>query len=250
MHAQWIRQHTITFETHGGSPVPDAVTADVGTAVPQPADPTRTDGYRFLGWFNAASGGTEYTWDHTLTANITMHAQWVRQHTITFETHGGSPVPDAVTADTGTAVPKPADPTRTDGYRFLGWFPAASGGAAYTWDHTLTADVTMHAQWRPEASIGITITDHDGKLLEDPGKAISISKAGNDHDPSFTATVNNGYTVIQWYLNGDPIDGSRGKADSIRMNAQDYPKGSYYLGISATRGGVYYSTDIYFTVTD
>jgi hypothetical protein len=171
------------------------------------------------------------------------------QHTITFDSHGGSEV-SSISANTGTEVKKPADPTKTGGYRFLGWFNAASGGTEYSaWDHTLTADITMHAQWRPELSIGVTITDHDGKLL-DLGKEITISKTGNGHDTGFTAGVNHESYTVQWYLNGDPIDGSRGKALSIRINAQDYPKGNYYLGISVTRDGVYYSTDIYFTVTD
>jgi hypothetical protein len=249
MHAQWIPRHTITFDSHEGSPVPDAVTADEGAKVPKPENPTRTGGYRFLGWFPTANGGAAYTWDHTVTESITMHAQWVRQYTITFETHGGSPVPDAVTADTGAKIPQPENPARTGGYRFLGWFPTANGGAAYAWDHTVTESITMHAQWRPEGSMGITITDQDGGIL-DLGKEITISKTGNGHDTGFTAGVNYEYYTVQWYLDGDPLDGGRGKADSIRINAQEYPKGSYYLGISVTQGGVYYSTDIYFTVTD
>jgi membrane carboxypeptidase/penicillin-binding protein PbpC len=135
------------------------------------------------------------------------------------------------------------------GHRFLGWFAAPSGGEPYTWNYTLIGDVTMHAQWRPEVAMEITINDHDGKLLElDKEIPIIISKSGDD--TSFTATVNGDYYDIQWYLNGDPIDGDRGTASSIRINARNYPKGNYYLGVSVTSGRVYYSRDICFTVTD
>jgi uncharacterized repeat protein (TIGR02543 family) len=65
-------------------------------------------------------------------------------YTISFESHGGS----AVTANTGTAVAKPADPA-WDGYVFTGWYSAVSGGTEYIWPHNLTGNVTMHAQWEP-----------------------------------------------------------------------------------------------------
>jgi hypothetical protein len=178
-----------------------------------------------------------------------MHAQWVRQYTIAFDSHEGSELP-SITEDVGTSVPKPKDPTRTGGYGFLGWFEDPAGGVAYPWPHDLTDDITMHAQWLPEVTIDITINDHDGGIL-DIDQTITISKTADVYDADFTATVNHEYSTLQWYLNGDPIDGDLGKADSIRVNAQKYQEGSYYLGVSVIKdGGVYYySKNIYFTVT-
>jgi uncharacterized repeat protein (TIGR02543 family) len=158
MYAQWqdnsqgpLTQYTIAFDSHGGLVV-EAITQNEGTQISQPADPT-LPGYDFTGWFDAPSGGTLYAWPYTVTGNVTMHAQWrdsslppLTQYTITFDPHGGSDTP-SITTDTGTAVDRPADPTRT-GYTFLDWYSAASGGTPYTWPHTLTADVTMHAQWQ------------------------------------------------------------------------------------------------------
>ncbi|MDR1129259.1 MAG: InlB B-repeat-containing protein, partial [Treponema sp.] len=143
-------QHTITFDSHEGSAV-TPITANTGTPVDKPTDPTRTD-YSFLGWFDAESGGGLYPWPHTLTANVTMHAQWQdssqpppTQYIITFDSHSGSAVP-SIPANVNTAVNKPTDPTRT-GYSFQGWFSAATGGTEYAWPHTLTGDITMHAHW-------------------------------------------------------------------------------------------------------
>ncbi|MDR1353144.1 MAG: InlB B-repeat-containing protein, partial [Treponema sp.] len=66
-------QYTLTFNTHGGSAVA-AISAAGGTQIAKPTDPTRS-GFTFTGWFSAETGGTLYAWPHTLTANVTMHAQ-------------------------------------------------------------------------------------------------------------------------------------------------------------------------------
>jgi uncharacterized repeat protein (TIGR02543 family) len=327
-------QYTITFESHGGSVV-QPVTANVGTAVSQPADPTWT-GYTFVGWFNAETGGVLYSWPHVLTANITMHAQWQdnsqpppTRYTITFESHGGSEV-QPITVNEGTAVSKPADPTWA-GYTFMGWFDAETGGVLYSWPHTLTATVTIHAQWTAiaytvvynanngsgtispsshtydipknlsvntftrtgyiflswnteangngkdyadEASIlnlsstgGATVTlyaqwvsavninisvwiNEDGNILVSSND-VTISKSGSGTNAAgFSAGVTGAYSGVQWYLNGDPISGSQGTAQSITINAADYENKSYYLGVSVSKDGVPYSADIHFRVID
>jgi uncharacterized repeat protein (TIGR02543 family) len=171
MHAQWRDstlpqpvQYAITFNSHEGSAV-QAITANKGTAVSKPIDPTLS-GYTFQGWYSAASSGNQYTWPHSLTGNVTMHAQWQEngspqptQYTIIFDNHGGSAV-TAITANEGAAVSKPADPTLS-GYTFNGWYSAASGGTQYTWPHSLTGNVTMHAQWTA-VSYTISYTLNDG----------------------------------------------------------------------------------------
>ena len=109
-----VGKFTIEFNTNGGSKI-DSITADFGAAVTKPADPTR-DGYDFIGWDKEIP---ETMPDEYLVIN----AQWkAKEYTITFNTDGGSAV-DAITADFGATVTKPADPTKT-GYTFAGWSPA------------------------------------------------------------------------------------------------------------------------------
>jgi uncharacterized repeat protein (TIGR02543 family) len=207
MHAHWRAdeepppaRHTLTFDSHGGSPV-EAVTADEGTPVSKPADPARS-GHTFRGWYSAESGGTLYSWPHTLNAGLTMHAQWqadaeppLPQYTLTFDSHGGSAVA-AVTADEGAAVPKPADPTRP-GYTFQGWFDAESGGAASTWPHTLSVNVTMHAQWTVE---NYTITYHlNGGTNGANPAAYTVESAAI----TLAAPTRADYTFRGWYDNQD-----------------------------------------------
>ena len=158
--------------------------------MPKPADP-EWSGHGFINWFDAASGGTAYTWPHTLSADVTMNAQWPAQHTITFESQGGSEVA-AITGHAGTEANKPADPTRS-GYAFAGWFDAASGGTAYSWPHTLNASVTMHAQWQAIV-YNIVYTLNDG-----------INAAGNpatytieDSAITLNAPSRDGYSLEGW----------------------------------------------------
>jgi uncharacterized repeat protein (TIGR02543 family) len=164
MYAQWtVTTYTITFDSHEGSPV-GAITANTGAQVAKPADSLRAD-YTFNGWYNAANGGTAYTWPYTLTGNVTMHAQWTAIYTIIFDSHDGSTVAP-VTVNAGTPIPKPADPMKT-GYTFLGWFNTASGGTAYTWPHTLNGNTTMHAQWTA-ISYNITYNNLNGASNPNP----------------------------------------------------------------------------------
>jgi uncharacterized protein YjdB len=52
-----------------------------------------------------------------------LTAQWtINRYTITFDSNGGSAV-DPITADYGSELTRPADPTR-EGYTFAGWSPA------------------------------------------------------------------------------------------------------------------------------
>ncbi len=110
--AKWkVNSYTITFDTVGGSEIAP-ITQDYGTAITAPANPTR-EGYTFMGWDKAIPT--------TMPAeNMTVTAQWeVNQHTITFDTAGGSEIAP-ITQDYGTNITAPAAPTR-EGYTFMGW---------------------------------------------------------------------------------------------------------------------------------
>jgi uncharacterized repeat protein (TIGR02543 family) len=112
----------------------------------------------------------------------TTNTEDPEQHTITFNSQEGSPV-DPITENEGTEVAKPADPTRSGGYTFKGWYNAASGGTLYTWPHTLNADVTMYAQWEPPVetppvltgTVTVTGTPQSGQVLT----AVTTSLGGS-----------------------------------------------------------------------
>jgi uncharacterized repeat protein (TIGR02543 family) len=197
MHAQWepVPRHTLTFNSHEGTTV-SPIMANEGTAIPKPTDPTRS-GYSFAGWHDAETGGVLYAWPYTLDADVTMHAQWIPRRTLTFDSHSGTPV-SAITANEGEEVAKPNDPTR-NGYTFLGWFNAASGGTLYAWPHTLSADVTMHAQWQdnslpPPERYTLTFDSHGGTLVT----AITANEGTELAKPT-TDPVLTGHTFNGWF---------------------------------------------------
>jgi uncharacterized repeat protein (TIGR02543 family) len=110
--AQWtVNTYTMTFDSAGGSLV-DAITQAFGTALSNPANPTKT-GYTFAGWSPQVPS--------TVPAqHQNFTAQWtVNTYTLTFDTTGGSVIEPIVQAY-GTSIVAPANPTR-EGYVFNGW---------------------------------------------------------------------------------------------------------------------------------
>ena len=115
---QLTANYTVTFDTDGGSNAAQQ-TVHYGDKAVKPADPTKS-GYTFDGWYKEAEHNSEYKFDVPVKKNITLYAKWnVNQYTITFDSNGGTAV-DSITADYGTAITAPSDPTRT-GYIFAGW---------------------------------------------------------------------------------------------------------------------------------
>jgi uncharacterized repeat protein (TIGR02543 family) len=192
-------QYTITFDSHGGSAVP-SVTADEGTAVPKPNDPTR-DGYAFAGWFNAASGGAVYAWPHTLTESITVHARWTAiAYAITYELNGGSNDPENPATYT---VESPAitlkAPTR-DSHTFQGWYDNGGfiGNTVASIPAGSTGDKTFYARWQedslpPPVQYTITFDSHGGSAVPSvtANEGTAVSKPD---DPAW-----DGYVFTGWF---------------------------------------------------
>jgi uncharacterized repeat protein (TIGR02543 family) len=246
MHAQWQEngppQYTITFNTHGDTAV-GAVTQNAGTTVSRPdPDPEKT-GYTFLGWYSEETGGTLYAWPHTLTASITMHAHWwddnngppPAQYTIGFDSHGGTDVA-AIPAYAGAAIAKPApDPARTD-YSFTGWYSEETGGTMYAWPHTLTADITMHAQWQAVPTYTITFESHGGTNV-----AAITQYEGTPVSKPTPDPAKGGYTFTGWFseeTGGAPYTWPHTLTGNLTMHAQwqDNSQTQYTIGFN-THGG-------------
>jgi uncharacterized repeat protein (TIGR02543 family) len=86
------------------------------------------------------------------TTVFTIHADVVGdpdppQFTIRLNLTGGTAVhEERMTEPDGTLEALPYPPTR-EGFVFVGWFTAASGGAEVTTDMVFTADATLYARW-------------------------------------------------------------------------------------------------------
>jgi uncharacterized repeat protein (TIGR02543 family) len=206
MYARWVGatdplRWTLIFDSNGGSDVEAVHTYAASTVIAEPAPPWK-EGFTFLGWYNTPNdtGWVKYSWPYTLTSDVTMHARWhdnndppIPQYTITFKSEGGSAV-KPITADSGAAVSRPADPTRP-GYTFSGWFSAASGGTLYPWPYTLTKNVTMYAHWSNPLIEKYTITfDSQGGSAVKPVTAAVRTQVAEPSEPT-----KSGYIFEGWF---------------------------------------------------
>ncbi|MBO5409295.1 MAG: InlB B-repeat-containing protein, partial [Clostridia bacterium] len=155
LYAQWGKPCDVTYDANGGT-ADVSVQTYTGTALTLPN--ASRDGYWFLGWYTAPTGG-EKIGDagegYHPGGAITLYAQWQEaiSYTVTYNANSGSVSPASATYE-GTALTLPT-PTRT-GYKFNGWYTAASGGTRAGGageNYIPTADITLYAQWT-----GYTVT--------------------------------------------------------------------------------------------
>ena len=149
-----VPTYSVAFSLNGAPGAAPAVRTvnedDVVGELPEVAWSGRT----FLGWYTAATGGTEITASTKVTANVTYYAHWnvdtplPVNYTVTFNANGGSVSPATRTVTSGAAVGTLPDATRS-GYMFAGWYTAASGGTKVSASTKVTANVTYYAHWTP-----------------------------------------------------------------------------------------------------
>lgn len=137
---------TVTFNTNGGSAIA-AVSVEKGTAVAQPADPTKAH-CRFEGW---QLSGSDYDFSSAVNSNITLDAVWTQLYTISFAAGDGSGDAPAAVADKaqGETFTVPANTfTAPTNKEFDKW---NDGSVDYNPNDTYTvgtANVVLTAQWK------------------------------------------------------------------------------------------------------
>jgi len=105
------------------------------------------------------TGGTQATTPYTLSAALTLYAQWTTNATITatFNSAGPATTPPAQSGPIGTTINLPAAPLYA-GHTFTGWWTAVTGGTQATTPYTLSAALTLYAQWTTNATNTPTVT--------------------------------------------------------------------------------------------
>ena len=122
--------------------------------------PTKT-GYGFAGWWTQASGGTQVSATTKMgAADTTIYAHWtISSYTLTADCYGGT-APSILPGEWTANGQKPyltlyyqseygtlPEPTR-QGYIFVGWFTAASGGSEVNSSTKMgAANATIYARW-------------------------------------------------------------------------------------------------------
>ena len=214
LYAQWAANpgtFSITYDPNGGTGgITDGGIAP-GTQYTVKSDTeanvTRT-GYTFTGWnTEAGGGGTAYQAGDNITVNsdVTLYAQWTQQPTfsVTYDPNGGTGgTTDAdITSGTQYTVKSDTDVgvTRT-GYTFASWNTEANGsGTSYQAGNnlTVTADVTLYAQWTPLPTFSVTYNPNGGTGGTTDADITSGTQytVKSDTDVGVTRT---GYTFASW----------------------------------------------------
>ncbi len=174
LYAQWtaLPNHTVTFNSNGGSGTMSPQIANVPTALT--LNTFTRAGYSFSGWnTQSGGGGTPYADGavYSFSADITLYAQWtaLSSHTVTFNNNGGSGtmspqianIPTALTLNTFTRA----------GYSFSGWNTIPGGGGTPYADgavYSFSADITLYAQWTALPSHTVTFNSNGGSGTMSP----------------------------------------------------------------------------------
>lgn len=162
LYAHWTQNTakvTITLNANGGKVSKPSVSVAKNTAyLSQLPTPTRA-GYEFSGWYTAKSGGTKITSVTKATVNRTIYARWTKiveekdtTCQVTFNASGGTVFQKRKIVLQGSRYRDLPTPTR-NGYQFLGWYTAASGGTkvANTTKVTKSANHTLYSRWSKNA---------------------------------------------------------------------------------------------------
>jgi len=196
LYAKWIPVYTVTFISNGGSSVP-AQSVPSGETAFRPSDPSKPNN-AFDGWYrDNDTFNNSWNFYDPVTSNITLYAKWIPAYTVTFNSNGGSSVPDQSVPSGGKAF-RPSDPSRP-GYAFKGWFRDNNTfNNQWNFNNLVTEDINLYASWE-QVSTKYTVT-----YYPDDGSPAPVNRTDVlhgtviDHPAPMTKT---GYTFDGWYTN-------------------------------------------------
>ncbi|GHT22873.1 hypothetical protein AGMMS4957_13650 [Bacteroidia bacterium] len=206
-------QCTVSFTPGRGDGSPVNQTVDVGTLInlPNQGNMTAPVGETFDGWKDG--GGTPYQVgdSYTVTANVLFTAQWKTEsvlpagYTVSYNANGGSGTPPAsqiVASGVSVYVAGQGDLSYAKKI-FSGWNTNADGtGTTYAAGAslTLTADITLYAQWVDESVPTYTVTYNANGGSGTPPTSQTVASGVNVYivgqgDLSYTGKIFSGWNT-------------------------------------------------------
>ncbi|MDO5716894.1 MAG: InlB B-repeat-containing protein [Tissierellia bacterium] len=212
--AIYYRVFQVTFDADGGSPIPETQTVKSGEKATKPTDPFKA-GYVFKHWAEKSDPmKTPYDFEtRVVTLDTDLIAIYNKEHTVTFETHGGTSVPSQKVEDGELAV-EPTVPTIEHG-TFDSWVYAVDSPKYWLFDRdTVNQDMTLYAIYTPDAGYHtVTFYAFDGE----PKLQQQIVQAGTQATRPTDPTKED-EDFLGWYLEDatDPFDfGTKIEGDTV-----------------------------------
>jgi uncharacterized repeat protein (TIGR02543 family) len=182
LYAKWrLESFTISFETDGGTLVPDIHTL-FGNTINRPTDPYK-EGHTFLGWYETPAYNSLYTFSTMPGQDTTLYAKWLTNtYTVHYETYDGTPV-GSESYPFGTMITEPDEPQK-EGHTFMGWWIEDDPDNDTVFGPMPSRDLVIHADWRIN-TYAMTFIDHAdalyGTLVANGHHAFSIDSDGDLH---------------------------------------------------------------------
>nr|WP_312025058.1 InlB B-repeat-containing protein [Listeria marthii] len=154
---------------------------DYPGVIKEPTAPTKV-GYKFMGWYDAETGGNKWDFQSPMQANeVTLYAQFsLASYTATLNADGTT---TTQTTDYEGLLEEPAAPTK-DGYTFTGWYDAKTGGNK--WDFQTNKmpakDVTLYAQFSKNAENNVGNSAQPAQPIQ-PIAGVAAAPANTTADP-------------------------------------------------------------------
>ena len=194
-------KHIIEFDPNGGTVTPTSATTGADGKLASLPTPEK-DGYSFIGWYTASTGGTQVTTSTAFNSGTIIYARWTEvpvtppqqptAYTITFNyNYSGSTNTTATTRTDGTLASLPTPAART-GYTFDGWFTAAIGGDSVALSKAYSENTTIFAQWKIKI-YAVEFNSQNGSAVSSQ----SIEHGDDVREP--TAPTRANYTFGGWY---------------------------------------------------
>ncbi|MFB9326198.1 InlB B-repeat-containing protein [Paenibacillus aurantiacus] len=154
-------------------------------------------GHAFMGWNTASDGsGTDYEAGSSFAmpaGGVTLYAKWaVEQHTVTFDSNGGTAV-GSQTLNYGGMAAKPEDPAMA-GHTFSGWYTNRELTTPFVFTTAITGDTTLYAKWTVNQQT-VSFETNGGTLVSSQSVDYG-SVATKPEDPTKA-----GHTFSGWYTN-------------------------------------------------
>lgn len=238
--------YLVTFDPNGGRVSPTSTAVTIGKKYGPLPTPNRY-GYGFDGWYTEKIGGEDKKVTETTTVGTnpptTLYAHWTAKKCLValdanggkIDTTSGQVSTKNYTATYGSKYNFLPTPTRTGGYKFVGWYTEETGGTKVTSDTTVTTTQThiLYAHWSlipatAPANVKLTM-DETSVYGAEFSRRVSVSGSTNDYTTTYT-----------WYTceneegkNGKPLTDENGDpTDPKNPTAGTH---YYYVVVTATR---------------
>ena len=180
LYAKWLPTYLVSFEVDGGSEVP-SFRAREAESVQSP----EKSGYTFIEWYFDSAFTRKVNFPIVLTEDTTLYAYYRQNHTVYFESNGGSAI-NPVSNYLFEELPEPELKDKT----FMGWYtsPELNEESRVLTPFEPSENTTLYAKWVTEMwKITYDANGATGGTVPD---AVMVEKGS-----SFTVSANTGNLV-------------------------------------------------------